>query len=65
MKRSLWIALVLLASCAPLVGCATPNAAPNEQAAETVYVDIEQDSTESLRANLQNNKALDAVNGLE
>lgn len=43
-------------------GCASAKInAQTEQAADIVYVDIEQDSTETLRQNLQNNKALKAV----
>lgn len=65
MKRNLWIALALCVSGASLAGCETLRIAPSEQACEIVYADIVQDSTETLRINLQNNKALDAVNALE
>lgn len=65
MKHNLWTVLALCVSGAILAGCETLNIAPSEQACEYVYADIVQDSTETLRINLQNNKTLDAVNALE
>lgn len=41
-----------------MAGCATRINAQTEQACDVVYVDIVKDSTETLRQNLQNNKAL-------
>lgn len=63
MKRKALTATLLFVSCVLMGGCATQvTALPNEQAADTVYTDIKQDSTETLRKTLQNNKALEGAN---
>lgn len=64
MKHNLWTALALSASCVMLAGCATRINAQTEQACDIVYVDVIQDSTETLRQNLQNNKALEKTDNI-
>lgn len=58
MKRKALIALVLSASCVLLSGCETLSIAPSEQKGDVIYPDIKQDSTETLRQCLANNKSL-------
>lgn len=55
------IVIGLFASLVLVSGCGTQINAHTEQAAEIMYFDIEQDSTETLRQGLQNNLVLDSL----
>lgn len=61
MKHKALIGMLLLFICVSAGGCATQAPAPSESLCEMVYTDIAQDSTESLKQNLNNNLSISPV----